>query len=210
LDDMNPCTTKSTAPALGVWGLRRSLLLYGVAAALAAVLALAPALAHAQTTSGITTPQNVNHPLDANVKGTIGGGLLGAELGFVIPALAGARDAWAFIVFPVIGAGGGAVAGYFLIDKPNHAEAAVATLVAGMALVVPALVVTLAATAYEPDTEAAMAAAAGPGLVRWSERGVLLAPPGVSAGPTITPQEALRTGARRTSAVQVSVLSGRF
>jgi hypothetical protein len=192
------------------WVLRRTLSLLGVAL-VATTVALSPGQAQAQGKNGTKTVEVDEHPLNADFKGSIGGGLIGAELGFVIPALAGARDAWAFIVFPVIGAAGGAVGGYFLLEKGDHAEAAVATLVAGMALVVPALVVTLAATAYEPDTEAAMAAnAAGAGLVRYSERGVYLAPPAVTSGPLVTPQEALRTGAPRTSSVRVSVLSGRF
>jgi hypothetical protein len=205
LEDMNP-SNNIRRP----WVLRRTLSLLGVALVATAV-ALSAGQAHAQGNNGTKTVQVDDNPLTATFKGTLGGGLIGAELGFVIPALAGARDAWMYIVFPVLGAGGGALGGYFLMDKGDHAEAAVATLVAGMALVVPALVVTLAATAYEPDTEAPMAAnAAGAGLVRWSERGVYLAPPAVASGPTITPQEALRTGAPRTSSVRVSVLSGRF
>ena len=56
-------------------------------------------------------------PLTADFKGMIGLGLIGAELGFVVPALAGARDTWVYIVFPVLGAGGGAVAGYFLLEQ---------------------------------------------------------------------------------------------
>jgi hypothetical protein len=204
LDDMNP-SNMIRHP----WVLHRTLSLLG-AALVATAIALSPGHAQAQT-NGTKMVQVDENPLKATFKGTVGGGLIGAELGFVIPALAGARDAWMYIVFPVLGAGGGAVGGYFLLDKPDHAEAAVATLVAGMALAVPALVVTLAATAYEPDTEAAMAAnAAGAGLVRWSEHGVYLAPPAVATGPTITPQEALRTGAPRTSSVRVSMLSGSF
>src|SRR4051812_1582905 len=192
------------------WVLRRTLSLLGVAL-LATAVVLSPGHAQAQGNSGTKTVAVEEHPLSADFKGTIGVGLLGAELGFVIPALAGARDAWIYIVFPVVGAAGGALAGYFVLEKGDHAELAVASLVAGMALVVPALVVTLAATAYEPATEAAMAAnAAGSGLVRWSDRGVYVAPPAISSGPTITPQEALRTGAPRNSSVRVSLVSGRF
>jgi hypothetical protein len=160
-------------------------------------------------------------PIEADFKGMIGLGLIGAELGFVLPALAGARDAWAFIVFPVLGAGGGAAAGYFLLEKDEgKPELAVAALTAGMALAIPAMVITLAATAYEPETETAMAeaaarearlaAAAGPGLVRWSERGVLLAPPLIAAGHSVTEKEALRTGVTRAREVRVALLSGVF
>jgi hypothetical protein len=161
------------------------------------------------------------NPIDADFKGMIGLGLIGAELGFVVPALAGARDAWAFIVFPVLGAGGGAVAGYFLLEKGDgEPELAVAALTTGMALVIPAMVVTLAATAYEPETEmpsaraprapSLAAAAAGPGLVRWSERGVWLAPPVVATGHSVSTKEALRTGVARAREVRVPLLSGAF
>jgi hypothetical protein len=160
-------------------------------------------------------------PLDADFKGMIGLGLIGAELGLVVPALAGARDTWAFIVFPLIGAGGGAAAGYFLLEKDDgKPELAVAALATGMALFIPALVVTLAATAYEPETEVAangapsrrvqLAAAAGPGLLRWSERGLLLAPPVIASGHSVSAKEALRTGASRAREVRVPVLSGVF
>jgi len=87
-------------------------------------------------------------------KGIIGLGLVGAELGFAIPALAGADQAWEFIVFPVLGAVGGGVAGYFLIEQNDLPEVAVATLAAGMALIIPTMVITLSATAYDPDDEA--------------------------------------------------------
>jgi hypothetical protein len=166
------------------------------------------------------TPRSRDDTGSADFKGTVGVGLIGAELGFVLPALAGARDAWAYIVFPVAGAVGGAFAGYYALEKGDgEPELAVAALVAGMALVIPATVVTVAAMAYEPDTElrpsgalrsARAAAAAGPGLVRFSERGVFVAPPRVAVGSSIGVREALRTGARRSRGMQVALFSGVF
>ena len=91
--------------------------------------------------------------LDSNIQGTVGLGLVGAELGLLIPALAGMEDAWPYIVFPVVGAGGGAVAGYFLLDQPEHTEVGVITLAAGMLLIVPTIVATLALTAYDPESD---------------------------------------------------------
>ena len=49
--------------------------------------------------------------IDSSPKGLIGLGIFGAELGLVIPAAAGLDDTWALVTFPLIGAGGGAVAG---------------------------------------------------------------------------------------------------
>lgn len=183
------------------------------AALVALTLLLAPARSFAQT----ATPTDAK--VSADLKGIVGVGLLGTELGLVVPALAGARGAWAYIVFPIIGAGGGAAAGYFLLEKGSgHPQLAVASLVTGMALLIPALVLTIAKTAYEPEEAGASAtgaslarnAAAGSGLVRWSERGVLLGPPGVSVGSLVSAQEALRTGATRERVVHTSLVSGVF
>lgn len=102
-------------------------------------------------------------------KGILGGGILGAEIGFIIPALivsAGAREldeAWAWILFPAIGAAGGAVAGYFALEDPAYdamgvaqsgfAEASVIVLAVGMALIVPTFVGVLALTSYNPGAD---------------------------------------------------------
>lgn len=117
--------------------------------ALAAVLTCAFGAAPTRVEAQPTMPEQI----DATPKGTIGLGIMGAELGFAVPALAGLHDAWAFVVFPLIGAGGGAVAGYFLIDNKDNEKAAVGVLAASMALVIPTLVLTLAMTAYDPEDE---------------------------------------------------------
>jgi hypothetical protein len=88
-------------------------------------------------------------------KGIIGLGLVGAELGLIIPALAGVRDEWwPYVVFPLIGAIGGGIGGWAVEQNtPNDAEVDVALMVIGMALVVPTIVGTLALTAYQPPAE---------------------------------------------------------
>ena len=167
--------------------------------------------------------------IDADFKGAVGLGLVGAELGAVIPAIAGVDATWAYIVFPIIGAGGGAAAGYFAIDHAGHAEASVAVLTAGMALVIPALVVTLWATAYDPDDEPSAStrgsgytrarvrpalsasaqrqvalARAGSGALRLTDGKLALAAPGVSLVPGV------ERGEMRLAGANVSLLSGRF
>jgi hypothetical protein len=187
-----------------------------VAAALcAAILLGAPERLAAQPASG--SGMQAGNPLPPDIKGMVGVGLLGGELGMVIPALAGAKDTWAYIVFPVVGAGGGAVAGYFLLEHgTGHPELAVASLAAGMALFIPSLVLTIAETRYEPDENSEAAArtraanAAGPGLVRFTERGLLLAPPAVTVGSLVSADEALRTGAPRNRVTRASLVSGVF
>lgn len=89
-------------------------------------------------------------------KATIGLGLVGVELGLVIPGLFGARDWWPYLVFPVLGGAGGAVGGYFLdveMDRQRSPEVSVAMLAIGAALLVPAIIATLALTAYSPPVE---------------------------------------------------------
>jgi len=126
----------------------------GFTAAMLAVLSVAsvtycPAKAEAQA-----TPTQVG----STFKGVIGLGMVGAEVGFIVPAVAGLNETWAFIVFPVIGAAGGAVGGYFALESGCAAGQAcvpisVAILSFAMAMVIPTMVITLAATAYDPEDE---------------------------------------------------------
>ena len=117
-------------------------------AALAVASAGAPSQASAQTDPDpVATP---GEQVDASPKGLIGLGIIGAELGLVIPAVAGLDETWSLITFPVVGFGLGAVAGHFLIDENNNEKAAVAVLLTSLALVVPSIVITVAATAYDP------------------------------------------------------------
>ena len=91
-------------------------------------------------------------------KGTIGLGLMGVELGLIVPAMFGARDWWPYLVFPVLGGAGGAVGGYFLdINTTTQPEISVAMMAIGMALLVPTIIGTLALTAYSPPTESQQA-----------------------------------------------------
>lgn len=92
-------------------------------------------------------------------KAMIGLGLIGAELGLVLPALvqqaAGTNEWWPYLIFPALGAIGGVVGGYFVEQAtPNDPGAAVVLLAVGLAATVPALVATLALTAYDPAREA--------------------------------------------------------
>ena len=96
--------------------------------------------------------------VDPTPKAIIGVGLMGAELGLIIPALAGMRDLWPYIVFPLIGAAGGAVGGWAIEQNTrNSPEISVALLAVGIALVVPAVVGTLALTAYSPPSDSEQA-----------------------------------------------------
>jgi hypothetical protein len=159
--------------------------------------------------------------VEADFKGAVGLGLVGAELGAVIPALVGVEATWAYIVFPVVGAAGGALGGYFALDNADKPELSVIALTAGMALILPALIATLQLTAYDEDDQpppapgtfarartrpaerARKQLAAGPGMVRMSEGKLALSAPGLALVP----------GARGDNAIaglNVSLMSGQF
>lgn len=114
--------------------------------------------AHAQCTAGPTC-----NTVSATAKGAIGGGILGAEIGFMIPALivyAGARELdqwWSWVLFPTLGAVGGSILGYFTMEDPNGGtgfpEVAVTFLAISMALIVPTFVGVLALTSYNPGAD---------------------------------------------------------
>jgi hypothetical protein len=142
--------------------------------------------------------------IDADPKGKVGLGLLGAELGVAIPAIIGMDAWWAYVVFPVVGAAGGAIAGHFLVDEKDKAELSVVLLTAGMTLVIPTLVLAAAATAYDPEEELSDQASLGSGAVRLDSGALTLAPPGISVLPDA------QSGKLNVSGVRVSLMSGRF
>lgn len=119
-----------------------------------ASLQLAPAAAQAQCDPALM-PTTCSH-VTPDAKGIIGLGLIGAEIGFIVPALVQeamhTNEWWPYLVFPVLGAVGGAVGGWAVEQETRgQPEVDVALLAIGMALIVPTLVGTLALTAYDPD-----------------------------------------------------------
>ncbi len=139
---------------------------FSVVAAVAFALtlgALEPSTAEAQGCDPMAMPMTCNL-VGADGKGILGGMILGAEIGFMTNALivhAGVRELdewWAWILFPSIGAAGGALLGYFALEEPNMGqgfpEAAVAVFAISMALIVPTFVGVLALTAYNPGADA--------------------------------------------------------
>ncbi len=194
-----------------------------ILAALAAAftLAVAPATSHAQT-GGTATPTATRHQIPADWKGTLGVGMIGAELGFVLPAVAGMDQTWAYLVFPVIGAVGGGLAGHFGLETGNHTELAVASLTVGMILIIPTLVFTISETSYDPSEDVEQSGAAqrrrsealaklrkvresGTGMLRLTDDGLALAAPGFQLVSGAAPGHE-----SRVSGLSLSVLSGRF
>ncbi|MGB8222624.1 MAG: hypothetical protein WCF10_08550 [Polyangiales bacterium] len=192
--------------------------------ALAAMISLSALLraadAQAQSTQVVE--------LRATPKGTIGLGLVGAELGLIIPSAAGLNETWALTVFPIVGAAGGALTGYFTLDKPGREKGSVAALVVGLAGVIPAILVTVKGVRqerqdrWEPspridlrtekEQRAFEMAEAGSGLIRRSRSGLRVAVPGVSFSRK-SPQdpETIRMGGLRDrTEMRLSLASGVF
>jgi hypothetical protein len=196
----------------------------GGAVALTAVISLAvlPRTADAQTEPAVFDD------LAATPKGTIGLGLVGAELGLIIPSVSGLNEVWALTVFPVVGAAGGALAGYFALDKPGREKGAVAALVVGLAGVLPAILVTVKGVRqerqdrWEPtpqidlrtekEQRAFETAEAGPGLIRRSRSGLRVAMPGVlfSRRAQGDAETARMGGLRDRTEMRLSLASGVF
>ncbi len=78
-------------------------------------------------------------------KGTVGCGLLGAELVVIGEAIVGVDEEWLYWTGAGVGAIGGATAGYFL-EPQMSPQTSVLLLMGGMALSIPALIVSLDAT----------------------------------------------------------------
>jgi len=83
-------------------------------------------------------------------KGIVGGALLGGEIVIFTEAIIGVRSGTAY----ALGAGGGAVAGgvggYFIEQAVSDGRVPAYLLAGGLALIIPALVITLDQTRYLP------------------------------------------------------------
>jgi len=84
-------------------------------------------------------------------KGIVGGALLGAEVVTITESIVGVRSGWAYLVGALVGAGGGGVGGYFVEQGSTDGRAPMYMLAGGLALVIPAVVLTLNATRYMPE-----------------------------------------------------------
>ncbi len=108
-------------------------------------------------------------------KGIVGGGLLGAEVPVIIEGIAGVHSGWVYLISAVVGAGGGAVGGYEIEKGSSDGMAPMYMLAGGLALVIPAVVLTLNATRYQPEEGATEDRTPGP-----------MAEPGAPGGSSIT------------------------
>jgi len=125
-------------------------------AALGAVLLFASG-ALAQNAANTATTKDV--PVEARGVGISGGIIAGAEIVLILEAVIDVEPVWAWWVFPILGAGGGGVGGYYL-EKASPGGA-VGLLVGAMALMIPTAVAVSISRAYDPEDEAGEARPAG-------------------------------------------------
>lgn len=170
---------------------KRSAVILAAGAALATTLAGADASA-----SGPVSPTG---------KGIVGGALLGGEVVTITMGAVGVERGWPYFVFGGLGAVGGGVGGYFVekatkASTSGAAEPAVYMLAGGMALLIPALVVSLNATAYKPP-ESDRVEPAGNEPAKEAPQ---VAPPGAQPAPTTRLHKPLRPH-REFAAIHVPV-----
>lgn len=202
---------------------RRHSRLLGLLLAGAAVAAThAPSEAAAQEAN--------DNRVKATGKGIAGGTLLGAEVALITTAAVGAKSWWPYVLFGAVGAGGGAVGGYF-VEQADPAEPSLYMLAGGMALVVPTIVAVLNATAYDPtededleesddelppgvDAEAEIGSRALPlalvGIDAFEAPRVSLGLPAVEVRPTYTAAEIATYGVEQQTEVHVPIVRGSF
>lgn len=129
--------------------MRKAVVAITLAGIASSIVASLPTEAHAQTV----------HAISPDGKGIVGCGLLGAETVAIIEAAAGVRARWPYLVFPLLGAAGGAAGGYFLEQAANGGAdttltgLSVASLVLGLGLAIPTTVAYVNATNYHPEND---------------------------------------------------------
>jgi hypothetical protein len=164
----------------------------------------------------------------ASGKGTIGGGLLGAELVLVVEAAFDVQPTWAYIAG---GAGGALVGGYIghKIEQDQTPRVSMLLLASGLTLAIPTTVAVLSATAYEPPVsytqdspppdepvadppqpETRRLRLTPPALLDVDPERVALAIPAVALYDVYTPNELFVFGAKQATEVRVPVLSVAF
>lgn len=136
-----------------------------------------------------SSPAHADGPVSGTGKGIVGGALLGGEVVTITMGIIGIEAWWPYAVFGAVGAAGGGIGGYF-VESAAPAEAPLYMLAGGMALVIPAVIAVLNATAYAPpkDTE-------DPSLTQPSDENPGPAPAGLSNNQTKTrtPQRSAQT-----------------
>ncbi len=125
-------------------------------------------------------------------KGIAGGALLGGEVVTITEAIVGVRAGWAYLVGGLAGAAAGGVGGYFVEQGSSNGQVPMYMLAGGLALVIPAVVLSRDATRDRPEegaTEDRTPAGppAEPGVPGASISSPTAAPPPAAPAPAPSP-----------------------
>jgi hypothetical protein len=145
-----------------------------------------------------------------NVAGTVGLGLLGAEVGLLLPPAFKLQDRWwAWVLFPTLGAAAGAVPGALLFDAGDPDPAVTVSLLgAGMALAIPAVVTAVALKNRRDNAEPKELQ--GGAVLRLGKVNGRWGIPAISTAQVYSAAEQTRFGVQQRSIVKLPLVSGRF
>jgi len=96
-------------------------------------------------------PAHAEGPVTATGKGIAGLAIIGGAATATTMGIVGVEKRWAYLVFPPLVAVGAGIGGYFM-EQSAPVEVSTYILGAGMALIIPTIIVSLNATVYKvPD-----------------------------------------------------------
>ncbi len=99
----------------------------------------------------VEQPARAEGPVTATGKGIAGLAIIGGSVTATTMGLVGVQQRWAYLVFPPLVAVGAGIGGYF-VEGVAPVEVSSFMLGAGMALIIPTIIVSLNATVYKvPD-----------------------------------------------------------
>lgn len=180
-------------------------------------LNIQPGSVFAQSTGDAptTTPITEFREVTPKYKGTIGGALIGAEIGLLIPALLKMEDSVNYIVFPAVFGAGGAVGGYFLLEKnASSATPSIIALSVGIAAVIPTVIATLSLTSNirskSKEPVQMLPAQPTPTALFNTGRGLRLGVPAVAVSSSYSKEEITRLHVLPYSEVRLPILSSTF
>lgn len=144
-----------------------------------------------------------------NIAGTVGLGLLGAEVGLLLPPAFKLQDRWwAWVLFPTLGAAAGAIPGALLFDEGSPDPAITVSLLgAGMALAIPAIV---GAVSWKNRRDNAEPQMEGGAVIRLGKVGSRWGVPSIGAAPVYTAAEQSKFGLSQRNFLKLPLVSGRF
>jgi hypothetical protein len=107
-------------------------------------------------TTGLAATERTARADDVSTggKGIVGGGLLGADVVTGTMGIIGVHNPWFYVIGGGLGAAGGAVGGYAVQQASSDGRAPMYLLAGGLALLIPAAVLTLDATRFRPSDDA--------------------------------------------------------